>query len=68
MNNHLNPIFKEVLDKHFPSTFCKHWREMEDGGGNLREVCGAAIRSCSCSGVKEQCNYPEKFEPQESER
>ena len=41
---------------------CKHYREVDSDYHGSYEFCYGRWRRCGCSGVKEQCNYPEYFE------
>ncbi len=40
---------------------CKIWREVDREDGSTVEYCKSARSSCTCSGVKHQCNFPEYF-------
>lgn len=35
---------------------CNYWIELENEKG-LYEYCRGALKKCTCSGVKGQCNY-----------
>ena len=49
------------------NNICKHWLE-DDYGYGSKEICkGNNNKLCTCSGVKEQCNYPEYYRQEELE-
>ena len=51
---------KEAL-KIMENNICLNWFE-DDYGYGSKELCkGNNNKLCTCSGVKEQCNYPEYF-------
>ena len=35
---------------------CTHWQELENEAGQTAEFCRATAKSCSCSGMEEECN------------
>ena len=41
---------------------CKHWIELDDENNISQEVCRSANLQCTCSGEKENCDYPLHFE------
>ena len=42
--------------------FCKHWIELDTEEGGSVENCRSANLQCTCSGTKEQCDYPLHYE------
>ena len=45
---------------------CKHWIELDGYDGSLYEYCKKASKSCTCSGIKEQCNFPQHYKDEEN--
>jgi len=43
-----------------PNIGCYHWREYDTDHGWV-EWCKGIEKSCSCTGEKDMCNYPQFF-------
>jgi len=54
--------YEQLCDKCYENftktTICKHWIELDNSRG-LYEFCRKKCERCVCSGIIEQCDYPE---------